>query len=216
MVQLFMRNDEFEWIWLIQELHDVGFWPLSFWLRLRRRGDLNRPLINHRQELLDIWIYLRHWYWAEIMENSQLHCWRLLENKYNSTTDIDMLSLSLSTCHRLSQVWIEVILRVSLQKISKACLRCLWWMCGMSQKQTAKSASCLCPPWAPCLLSRSFLPWTTHLDKLFNFTKKHVTHNGTAFKHSLTQIDCFLERPKTRTAQSWDYLKSGDRQSMSD
>lgn len=95
MVQLFMRNDEFEWIWLIQELHDVGFWPLSFWLRLRRRGDLNRPLINHRQELLDIWIYLRHWYWAEIMENSQLHCWRLLENKYNSTTDIDMLSLSL-------------------------------------------------------------------------------------------------------------------------
>ena len=141
MVQLFMRNDEFEWIWLIQELHDVGFWPLSFWLRLRRRGDLNRPLINHRQELLDIWIFLRHWYWAEIMENSQLHCWGLLENKYNSTTDIDMLSLSLSTCHRLSQVWIEVILLVSLQKISKACLRCLWWMCGMSQKQTAKSAS---------------------------------------------------------------------------
>ena len=64
-------------------------------------------------------------------------------------------------------------------------------MCGMSQRQTAKSAkSRLCPPWAPYLVSRSFRPWTTHLDKeIIQRCEKHVTRNGTAFKHSLTQID---------------------------
>lgn len=209
MVQLFMRNDEFEWIWLIQELHDVGFWPLSFWLRLRRRGDLNRPLINHRQELLDIWIYLRHWHWAEIMENSQLHCWGLLENKYNSTTDIDMLSLSLSlsTCHRLSQVWIEVILRVSLQKISKACLRCLCGECVGCLKNRL-------PSLRPACVRRGHRVWCLDHSSL----GLHISTKGysTLQKTQLGTIDCFLERPKTWTAQSWDYLKSGDRQSMSD